>query len=431
MIERHPRRGNGPRARRRPAPAALETLEGRQLLAYTPLGFSIPDLAIVDAYTGPVAAYGGPISVTVDVSNLGQSSMPEPLAQFPGARSSADAGPSEIEVYLTRGGHAPFGERVLLGTIEVPALPQNRLAQVTGTFTLPDAPPPGFPATGQTGFITLELDPDRQIRDLDRTNNVLRNAATFQIIPNLPSLQAVALGLPPVMNPGDTIVPQVKVANYGAAPTAAQGPVVVQVVASQDQNFGPGDVILGTFTIDNILPLSQAPTKHFVPGEANLVDPPNFVTLDAMQAVTLPDTGSPYFVGVVIDPLNEIQELPGSPGSQLELVRVVADSGLGLPPAGVIGAPSDLPFPFPPFITPTGTPDPIAPPLPGPGNGDPGEGLRGPLRREPIVWRPIERPQFFRDPRAALPELPRRDLPGDLAARFAAREARLARLGRA
>lgn len=419
MTERHPWRGNSSKARHKMAPAIVETLEGRQLLAYTPLGFSIPDLAILDAYSGPVAAFGGPLSITVDVSNLGQSSMPEPFAQFPGSPSTADAGPSEIAVYLTADPHFPFRNRVQIGTIDVPSIPQNRLAQVTGTFTLPDSPPPGFPTTGGVGFLTLELDPDREIRDLDRTNNVFRTATPFQLIPNLPELQAVALGLPPVMNPGDTIVPQVKIANYGAAPTNLQAPVVVQVVASQDPFFGPGDIVLGTFTVDNILPLSQAPTQHFVPGDVNVIDPPNFVTLDAMQAVALPDTGGPYYVGVVIDPLDEIQQITNDE-NRLQLPQLVTNSGLGLPPAGVIGEPTDQPFPFPPFNTPTGTPDPVFVPVTEP---QPiGPILRSARGDRTLAQLRADRLQALQAREQNVPvRAARVALPGDLAARLAAR----------
>ncbi|RUL87725.1 hypothetical protein [Tautonia sociabilis] len=360
MSERHPRRGNSAKTRRRSIPACLEALEGRQLLAYSSLGFSIPDLAVADAFTGPVASLGGRLAVTVDVANLGQSSIPEPLNRFSGSTSTADAGETEVAVYLTSRIHSPFGQRVLLGTINVPAIPQNRLARVTGEVTLPETLPPGFQNAGGSVFLTVEVDPNHQVRDYDRTNNFFRPADAVTIVPDLPEVRAIALGLPPVMNPGDTIRPEVKVANFGAASTNLQGPVTVQIVASQDRNFGPGDIILGTFTVENIPALSLAPTKGFVPGDANLTDPPNVVRLVADQPVVLPDTGSPYYVGVVIDPLNEIQEISeedAGPSSDLELPQLVADSGLGLPPAGVItiASPTDQPFPYPAFQTPTGT----------------------------------------------------------------------------
>lgn len=421
MTERHPRRGNGTtKHRRRSSSIAPEALEGRQLLAYSPLGFSIPDLAILNAYTGPVAAYGGRIAVTVDVSNLGQSSIPEPLAQLPGQPSTADAGPSEIEVYYTSRAHSPFGERILLGTIDVPALPQNRLVQVTGVVSLPDEQPNGFPGVGGNGFITLELDPNRDVRDLDRTNNILRPAASFLLVPDLPDLQATAFGMPPVLNPGDTVVPQVKVANYGAAPTTDQAPVVVQVVASLDEAFGPGDIVLGTFTVDNIFPLSVAPTERFIPGDQTLLDRPNVAVLDAMAPITLPDTGAPYFVGVVVDPQNEIQEISEvdlGPNPILELPQLVADSGLGLPPAGVIGpaAPADRLFPFPPFDTPTGTPEGPADPVTPPGPGEPVP--RAVARRQAFAARQAARLQS-RAPVASMAEL--RARPVELVERLAA-----------
>src|SRR5438128_12683229 len=50
------------RDRRRPDLAALECLEGRELLAHTALGFSLPDLAI-SGFAAPVASWGGPLAV--------------------------------------------------------------------------------------------------------------------------------------------------------------------------------------------------------------------------------------------------------------------------------------------------------------------------------------------------------------------------------
>ena len=47
------------RSRRTPAGSpTLEQLETRELLAYTPLGFSLPDLT-VSGYASTVAAWGG------------------------------------------------------------------------------------------------------------------------------------------------------------------------------------------------------------------------------------------------------------------------------------------------------------------------------------------------------------------------------------
>ena len=51
------------RARRRTDLAALEQLEGRQLLSYSSLGYSLPDLRI-SGLAGPVASWGSTYQVT-------------------------------------------------------------------------------------------------------------------------------------------------------------------------------------------------------------------------------------------------------------------------------------------------------------------------------------------------------------------------------
>ena len=85
------------RAPRRPELSALECLEGRELLAYTPLGFSLPDLS-VQGFTGPAASWGGQLTVTVNVKNTGASTLIEPLAQVPGATSTADSQPTSVVI---------------------------------------------------------------------------------------------------------------------------------------------------------------------------------------------------------------------------------------------------------------------------------------------------------------------------------------------
>src|SRR3954451_8116053 len=103
----------------------LEALEGRQLLSYSPIG-SLPDL-VVTAQAGPIATYGGPITVTLDVRNLGASSTVEPLNLAQGATSTATAAPSHVGVSLVSGPRGkPGGPRsVFLGDVAIPAVPQN------------------------------------------------------------------------------------------------------------------------------------------------------------------------------------------------------------------------------------------------------------------------------------------------------------------
>ena len=68
-----------PRARRRNVSTALESLEERQLLSNTPLGYSLPDLHVTGS-ASPVAAWGGTLTTTVVVQNLGASTMINPAA---------------------------------------------------------------------------------------------------------------------------------------------------------------------------------------------------------------------------------------------------------------------------------------------------------------------------------------------------------------
>jgi hypothetical protein len=99
-------------------------------------------------------------------------------------------------------------------------------------------------------------------------------------------------------------------------------------------------------------------------GDVNLDHPPNIVTLQTTSAGsqrgTLP-TGTGYFLGVIVDPLNEIRELREvgrGPSSELQLVRRVGTVP-DLPPAGVLSPPSPVAnqFPTPAFAPLKNLPD--------------------------------------------------------------------------
>jgi hypothetical protein len=354
------RRSRDGRARRRPGPATLERLEGRELLAYTPLGFSLPDLTIT-GFAAPVAAYGGDVTVTLDVSNLGASSIIEPLNMTPRAPSRADAGPTEVAVFLSSSTRP--NRRIRIDTIDVPTVLQNSTVRITDSVTLP-ARPPRFPDSGGTVLLTFEINPSRQVQELDYTNNRTRAGVPVQIAPALPDLEAVALSVPPVLQAGDAIKPDFRIANFGTVDSSQQGPVTVFLVASQDTSFGPGDAILATYTIDNIAPLSAAPTKRTVLGDVNLDPPPNVSTI-LSPVVSLPTMPIPYFLGLAVDPNNtilELSELGRGPSAALSQVQIVGLPPSGLPPAGTVVDPTPVPpnlFPIPPFgpIFNTTTPD--------------------------------------------------------------------------
>jgi hypothetical protein len=339
------------RARRRPNLAPPERLEGRELLAYTPLGVSLPDLT-VSGFTGPIGAYGGPLAVTVDVRNLGASSLTEPFNLITAAVSNADAPASQVGVFLspTEGGRGR-----LIGTIDVPRVPQNSIVRITQTITLPPLAQLGrrFPAGAGTVFVSFRADLGRVVQEIDERNNVSTDAVPVQLAPALPDLQAVALDIPPALQPGETIQPTIRIANFGTVPSNTQGPVTVYLVASQDQFFGPGDALIDTIVIDNIPALSQAPTRRAILGDVNLDPPPNVVTL-VRPPVTLPEIPDSYFLGLIVDPndtILEISEVGVGPNPALQFPQFVSGVSSDLPvaePTGLVPDPANQ-FPIPPF----------------------------------------------------------------------------------
>ncbi len=330
-------------------------------MAYSPLGYSLPDLT-VSGIAAPVAAYEGPLTVTVNVSNLGASSILEPNALPFGSPSHADAPASTVTVYL--GSRPNFRAGIVpIGTIDIPAVPQNSLLQVTQTLTMP-VNYPVLPDVGGTAYVFFRINPSGL--DINRANNFTRTGQPLQIAPALPDVFATALAVPPVMQPGDFIQPDVKIANFGTVNTADQGPFLVDLVASTDQNFGPGDKLLASWTISNLPPLAQVPSTNTVLGDVTVNDPANVVTLTG-PIVQLPDSSSTdpptdsenvtptvYYIGVIVDPDNAIQEISELDGdTQDPMLSPVVQVGPpinGLPPAGVLQPPT-TPFPVFPYPT--------------------------------------------------------------------------------
>jgi hypothetical protein len=340
-------RRDGRARKSRPAP---ESLEGRQLLAYSPLGVSLPDL-VVTGIAAPVAAYQGPITVSVDVRNLGASSITEPLNLEQGAPSSADAPPSTVAVFISRFPHAR-GPLIPVGTLDIPAVPQNSVVTVTETLTMPPRIR-NLPPNGGTAYLYFRANDDRSVIEADSRNNFQRRGVPVQIAVSLPDLYGVALDVPPVMQPGDTIAPVIRVANFGTADPALQGTFNVDLVASTDQNFGPGDTVLQRFTVSTVPPLSTVPMANTVLGDVSINVPANIITL-AGGNVTLPTGPSEYFIGVVVDPDNqirEISEIGRGPNPVLEPIRRVGPPIPNFPPAGVLSdpAPPSNVFPIAPF----------------------------------------------------------------------------------
>jgi hypothetical protein len=329
-----------PRAVRRKALTALESLEGRQLLSNTPLGYSLPDLQVKGS-AAPVASWGGTFTTTIVVQNTGASTMRNPLALAPGSQGTADAPNTTVSVFLLPRRHSLAGA-YKLGTITAPALEQNDLEQITSSFTLPDRPR-GFARAGGRFYVAFSVDPDNAVLESNGHNNLSPAVPVKVVGKYLPLLQATALDVPATMQPGDTIQPSFSIANFGTASTRLQGPVQVALVASVDPEFTLGSSIVAIYQIGNVASLSNTPIKsYFRSGRVNVrratvdnLTSNNNVANVTGTAVTLPTSPRTYYLGLVIDPYNQLQQLPHT-GKRFQLIRRVGPATSGLPPAGVV-----------------------------------------------------------------------------------------------
>jgi hypothetical protein len=335
----------------------LERLEGRELLAFSPVGFSLPDLAI-SGFAAPVAAWGGPFAVTVDVRNQGASSMIEPLNLAPGSSSTADAPATIVQVFFSKSMKSS-SPKVMVGQFAVPSIPQNTSLRITEDFAALPAAPPGFPVFNGKVFVSFVVGAGNTLTDSDQTNNGAFAPQPVQIEPPLPDLAVVGLDVPPVIQPGDTIQPNIEIANFGTVDTAPQGPVLVALVASPTHNFRRATVI-ATYTIETLHGLSEVPQTSPALGDVNIQPPLNIETLVG-QPVTLPTSPRTYFLSVVVDPGHNIRQINqlGRSFSRLlgaapvaPIIHQVGPPIPFLPPAGVLSAPSSPttnPFPLPSF----------------------------------------------------------------------------------
>jgi hypothetical protein len=356
------------RDRRHPDQTVLECLEGRELLAYTPLGFSLPDLT-VSGYAAPAASWNGTLAVTVTVQNLGASTLDEPLALAPGSTSTADAPATTVEVFASKR-TTPGAKETPIGSINIPSVPQNSDVTITQNLTMP-ARPPGFPGNGGTVYVSFVVNPPHNVSESDYTNNASGPKPVLIAAP-FPKLEAIGLDVPQVMQPGDTIAPNIQVANLGPADTLPQGPVAVALVASTTPTFNRGSSIVATYSVPNIPGIQNVPERSpSITARATLSPLDNVVTIMG-QPVTLAIRPKKYFLGVVVDPSNTIKQLPQignvkGVGRSFSLSHKVGPPIRNLPPAGVVvpggGANNPL-FPNPVGITAPPTTNPQFP-IPG------------------------------------------------------------------
>ncbi len=341
------------RSRRRTDLANLEQLESRALLAFSSLGFSLPDLTIT-GQAGPRAAWGGVLDVSVILQNIGASTITEPLSQAPasqpptpgspyGSTSTSDAPDTTVAVLVSRSSRSLKGA-ISVGTIEAPPVSQNSVEELAASFALPSRPK-GFAGAGGKFYVWFVANSSNSTLEVTRANNISKPAAVHVTGQALPQLRAIALGLPSRLSPGDTVIPQIQVENLGTANPNLQGPVTVDLVASVTRSFTLGSSIVASYTVESIPAVSETPTGGNYQTFATLiVNQPNNVVTISGTAVTLPASPRKYFLGVVVDPEGTIDQL-SVPKNNFTLIRVVGPGSRHLPPAGVVSAPNTGQFP--------------------------------------------------------------------------------------
>jgi hypothetical protein len=297
--------------------------------------------------------------------------MVEPLSQTPpgqivvgadgnpvppfGIPSTASAPDSTINVILSPRARSLAGA-IQIGTISAPALEQNSIEQLSGTFTLPTVPP-GFSSSG-IAFVRFQIVPASGVAISNNSQTLSKPVPVRFITQALPELRTTALDVPSVLQPGDTIVPTFQITNLGTAATDTQGPVQVALVASVTPDFNLGSSIVALYTLPAGIPgASSNPVKTSVRhhgrlagqnGTVNNVTPGNNVETFTGTPVTLPTSPNTYFLGIVVDPNNLLNQL-SLPANRLEQIQVVGPPIPGLPPAGVVSSSAlNQPFPNPP-----------------------------------------------------------------------------------
>jgi hypothetical protein len=284
-------------------------------MTYSPLGYSLPNLNVT-GYAAQEAAWGGSFAVDVTVQNQGASSLIEPthLAQTTtdpttGAvtitPSDADSLPTTVDVYAGTKPNSTTG-LVKIDSIAIPAVLQNSQYTTSTVFSLPSRPA-GFPSNGGHVYITFIVEGTQTAAIKGQYPDFYRVPLPVKIVNPLPNLQVVAEDLPASLQPGDVITPTIRIANLGATDPGLQGPVTVQLVASLDKNFGPGDSVVGSYVIQSLPGLSEVPTQSPTTTGADDLTPTSNVNTTTLGPLKLPTSPGFYYLGIEIDPTASIK----------------------------------------------------------------------------------------------------------------------------
>jgi hypothetical protein len=237
--------------------------------------------------------------------------------------------------------------------VNIPTIPQNSTIQISQQITLPQQPL-GFPGDGGKVYLVFKANSTGTVLESDYTNNVSPPTTLFIEAP-LPELAVVGFDVPPTMQPGDVIQPNIRIANFGPADTAAQGPLGIALVASTTKTFVPGfSTVIATYFVANVPGAQNIATEKPLFADANQSPQENVVTI-AGNPVQLPNGPAKYYIGVVIDPFGLIKQLSSvasfkKPTNNFSLPQQVGPPIVGLPPAWQVvgGGANNVPvFPNP------------------------------------------------------------------------------------
>jgi hypothetical protein len=180
----------------------------------------------------------------------------------------------------------------------------------------------------------------------------------------------VALDVPPVMQPGDVIQPNIEIANFGPQNSKPQGSFQVLLVATAKRDFKHGFAVVAAYTVESVNPLSQVPQTQTVLGDANIDLPANIELIKGAN-VQLPIFPHKYFLTVVVDSGHNILQIKDlgkafhGVGTSTRPIKKVGPPLAGLPPAGVLtttpSSQATNPFPDPAFPVPGPAAVPIVP----------------------------------------------------------------------
>ena len=214
---------------------------------------------------------------------------------------------------------------------------QNNAITVPETLTLPPHPV-GFPTVGRV-YIRLVANVNNAVTQSSTHNNISPAIPGSARLGGTSQLRATAFGVPATMQPGDTIAPTIQITNEGTAPMPAG--LQVAVVASVTPDFNLGSSIVATLHHpdgdsgrlvgtrfaweDGTRASSRASLTNNVNNGVNVINFPG-------TPATLPTSPATYFLGVVIDPNNLVNQL-SLPSNRLEQIRAVGPGERG-PAAG-------------------------------------------------------------------------------------------------